>query len=233
MTAPLSFTTSAILNQAWKVLQKHWAFLLGAWLIVLIISGFSAGLQTIAKEDPGVLSLLYLGFQALSVWLGVGFMRLMLKVVRDEPVQLSELWSGGEYFLQYFIGMLVVSVVIFVGFLLLIVPGIIWSFHYIFTQYILADEKLSFSEAMAQSKAMSRGIEWNLAGFALAILGLNLLACLPFFLGLIVTIPLTTLAGYVLYVDLRRQYLTGLTPAATSQALPTSVEPNALPEATK
>jgi uncharacterized membrane protein len=90
-----------------------------------------------------------------------------------------------------------------------------------FTQFILADEKISFSVAMAQSKEMTQGIKWKLLGFGAILFGVNLIGCLPFFLGLIVTVPITTLASYILYVELRKQYLAQVKPEKTLEVKPT------------
>ena len=188
---------------------------------MMLVGGIGGALAAVVKQEAGLAAIFNLAVQILSFWLGLGLMRITLKIVRDEPAEINELWKGGPYLIQYVIGTYVVSFVVCLGLILLIIPGIIWGLSYTFVQYILAEEKISFSIAMAESKQMTQGIKWKLVKFTSALLGLNLLGCLPFFIGLIVTIPVTTIASFVLYVELRRQYLAQVATQATSANLTT------------
>ena len=54
-------------------------------------------------------------------------------------------------------------------FLLLIVPGIIWSVYYIFTIYVVAITSLSGKKALSYSKKLVKGLWWRALGYFFVI----------------------------------------------------------------
>jgi len=207
ISTPLQFSNSQILGNAWKILKEKWIFLLGVWGAIVGVSIVAILIQTAMYDQGGFLmGLSYLAVEILSLIMGMGAMKIILKVVRGEVAEMSELLSGANRLWQYILLNIVMTLVITFGLLLLIIPGIIWSIKYMFAPFLVIDEKLSFSDAMAKSDAMTRGIKWKLLGFNSMLFGLNLLGCLALFLGLVVTTPLSDLAVYVLYVKLKDQF---------------------------
>lgn len=67
--------------------------------------------------------------------------------------------------------------------LLLIVPGIIWSFYYAFFAYVVVLRGLSGKRALDYSKAMVKGQWWRVFGYLLVI---NIIG---FFVGLVASVP--------------------------------------------
>jgi uncharacterized membrane protein len=206
-TTKLQFSTSQVFGEAWQILKAKWTFLLGVWAVIFGVSFVGEILRSAAAEQGGILpAFISLAIQVLSLILTIGSVKVVLKVVRGETADIAELFKDNVQFIwQYFLLSLVMSLIVIFGLILLIVPGVIWSLKYMFAPYALIDEKLSFSDAMAKSDEMTRGIKWQLFGFTLATIGLNLLGLLALGLGLIVTIPVSTLAGYVLYETLKKQ----------------------------
>lgn len=203
----LTFSTKQVFLEAWELLKQKWSFLLGFWAVLFGVSLLGEIANTAAADQGGMLvPLVSFAVQVLSFILGIGSIKIMLKVARNQTAEISELFKNNvQYLWQYFLLSIVLMIVILFGLLLLIVPGVIWSLKYMFAPYLLIDDHLSFSEAMSASDRMTRGIKWQLFGFGLATLGLNLLGLLALGLGLLVTIPVSALAGYVLYTTLKQQ----------------------------
>jgi uncharacterized membrane protein len=208
MSSNLSFSTKAILAKSWAILKEKWVFLLGVSGLAFVISMVLAMLMAWTQEsNSGLIWFLNLANQIASLWLSVGLMVVVLKVVKGEATDIKDLFTGGPYLVNYFVASLVTSLVVMFGLLLLVVPGIIWSIKYMFTMLVVIDKKLGFSEAMAESARLTQGIKWKLFGFGWVMLGINLLGCLPLFLGLFITVPVTSLAYYVLYLELQKSSL--------------------------
>src|SRR5262245_15959460 len=62
---------------------------------------------------------------AFSAYLQAGLHIVLLRVARGETVEIGELFTGGPYFWRFFWGTLLFQIMVGVGLLLLIVPGII------------------------------------------------------------------------------------------------------------
>ena len=78
------------------------------------------------------------------------------------------------YFLQ--------SLLIFIGFLLFIVPGVIWSIKYMFSFFILLDQNCGPVEAMKRSSKLTSGYKGTLFKKLLGLAGIQMLLLLPFFI---------------------------------------------------
>ena len=66
---------------------------------------------------------------------------MALKMARREPVQYTDLFGGGSVFLPMILAYIVAAIAIGIGFLLLIVPGILlllmwWPYY-----FLIADKK--------------------------------------------------------------------------------------------
>ena len=92
---------------------------------------------------------------------------------------------------------------IFLGILLLFVPGIILSYSYAMADFILLeDPNCSGSEALRRSRAMMRGHKWDLFMLRLSFIGWSLLAAFTGGIGNLFLTPYTTVATASFYREL-------------------------------
>ena len=98
---------------------------------------------------------------------------------------------------------LVRAFLIFLGTLLLFVPGIILSYSYAMADFILLeDPNCSGSEALRRSRAMMRGHKWDLFMLRLSFIGWSLLAAFTGGIGNLFLTPYTTVATASFYREL-------------------------------
>ena len=91
------------------------------------------------------------------------------------------------------------GIIVLVGMLLLLIPGIIWSIKYGFVFFLIPDKGVGVKEAFDLSAEMTEGIKWKLFwfdifGFLVLVAGLLLLG-----VGLFLAIPVIYLAAYMIY----------------------------------
>jgi uncharacterized membrane protein len=77
---------------------------------------------------------------------------------------------------------------------LLIVPGIIFGLMFMFATFIVIERELGPIDAMNESHRLTRGHKWQLFGFVLLLVLVNLLGLLALLVGIFVSIPVSTLA---------------------------------------
>lgn len=114
----------------------------------------------------------------------LGYAQFNLNLVDDRDPRFSDifshihrLWEG--FCMQFFQGMMV-----FLWSLLFIIPGVIASYRYSMTPYILAENlDLSVMEAITESKKMMRGNKFRLFCLELSFLGWDILAALTLNIG--------------------------------------------------
>ena len=104
-------------------------------------------------------------------------------------------------------GMLLMTVYTFLWTLCLIIPGIIKSFSYAMTPYILNERpELTADEAIELSMKMMEGHKMDLFIFHLSFIGWYLLAMLTCFIGYLWLIPYVYTAQAAFYEDVKAEY---------------------------
>ncbi|WP_037113127.1 membrane protein [Rhodococcoides fascians] len=97
------------------------------------------------------------------------------------------------------IASVLVAIMVLVGFVLLVIPGLVLTFLSWWTLQFVIDRN---EDAVTAIKSSFRAISSN-AGqlflLALAIIGINILGAIPCFLGLLVTIPISAIASTYAY----------------------------------
>lgn len=124
-------------------------------------------------------------FFVLGSIIEVGYARFNLDLVDGQkPAELSTLFGFFSHWKNTAMTNLLKSVYVFLWTLLLIIPGIIASYSYAMTGYILADNpELTADEAIARSKEMMDGNRWRLFCLQFSFIGWSILAALTLGIG--------------------------------------------------
>ncbi len=142
----------------------------------------------------------------LLSWATIGATRAYLAGARGQKLGLGEALSMPVKTLMRSVWTgLLAGIVIFLGFLFFIVPGIIFLVWFLLVPYVFVDEGLSGTAALRRSRELVRGHWWEMASTALVVEIFGLLVLIPY-LGdlayLIVTVALSTIFA-VRYVQLK------------------------------
>ena len=217
----MEFSTGAALRFGWETFKKRPGFFIGAALVIMVVSfavslltgGLDAAITGSADEPSIVGSVLN---TALGVLISMGATAFYLKA-HDNPegVTLSSLWHPRPFW-KYLLASLLLGITIAIGFVLLIVPGIIFTLMFMFTTFIVIDRELGPVEAMKESHRITRGHKWPLLGFLLVLMLINIAGLMALVVGLLVTIPVSSLAVTHAYRVLGGR-------AVRDAAMPTSV----------
>lgn len=135
----------------------------------------------------------------------LGYVRYLMKQYNKEELQFSDLFSQFDRFGQGFAQAFLRGLYTFLWSLLLIVPGIVKSYSYAMTPFIMADRpEMTASEAINASKAMMDGHKADLFWLDLTFIGWDLLAVLTLNIGHIALNPYKNAARAAFYRDLVR-----------------------------
>ncbi len=142
-------------------------------------------------------------FGAVGVVLGVGFTRVVLKIAKSERAGYKDIIPPFKLLWEYVVVSFLAGLIIFGGLLLLIVPGIYFILRYAFVRFAVL-EGAGITGSLRQSAKMTLGVKWDLLGFFLIMIGINILGALAFMVGLLITIPVTFIAYARLYHLLKK-----------------------------
>ena len=189
---------------AWRQLWKHFPMLLIVGIVVVVVSAPSSIMGELADDAEGFTAV-YLGVSAFAYHvlftgpIEYGIAYVYLNAARDEDIELRDVLEGFKDYVNVVIARLMVSVIVGIGFVLLIVPGIIFACRLAFVPYLVVDEKMLAWDAIGESWTMTRGhtpkvFFVGLLSVPIAIAGL---ICLG--VGIIVSIMWVSLAFACLY----------------------------------
>jgi uncharacterized membrane protein len=183
-------------RQLWKYFLELFLILIVTWVISLPtnISSWAEG------AAGGVLSVIAV-FYGLLVMAPVnyGMNFAYLKAARGDKLVIKDMFAAFQNYWNAVLAGLLVFVIVAVGFVLIIVPGIIFACKLAFTPYLVVDRKMEVIEAVKTSWRMTNGHAWKV--FLIGLLGIPIciagLICLG--VGVIVAIMWITVAVASLY----------------------------------
>jgi uncharacterized membrane protein len=132
-----------------------------------------------------------------------GHYNIALRRLRGLPVSFGDIFSVWQrYFIPLVLTGLVTSVLIILGFVLLVIPGLYLFVGYVFAIPFVIEEGLNFWSAMEASRRLVHRRWFNLFLLQLALGGLSILGAIPGGWGLLITVPLAMTANAVAYTKL-------------------------------
>ena len=153
----------------------------------------------------GQVSLVFSIFLLPPVW--VGYSGFCTKIYKGEQTSIKSMFDiGFNNYWRKVGGILWMQLFVFLWSLLLVIPGIIKSFAYFMTPYILADSKnVTAKQALKLSMRMTKGYKGEIFIMQLSFIGWSLLSALTFgILGILYVNPYiyTSYAG--IYAELKQ-----------------------------
>jgi hypothetical protein len=199
--ATATFSSTEAFSFGWNKFKENPWFYLGVTLITGVITG-AVNSYTPDGEFSAAAGLLMLLSFVISSIVGIGTARIAIKAARGEQPELNDLTyalNDGKLLLQYIVLSLVMGLIIGLGLIALIIPGIYFIVTYSLATYYLVDHKSDFSTALKKSAEATAGNKWNLIGFGLLMVIINIAGAILLLVGLLVTMPVTLIAGGYVY----------------------------------
>lgn len=184
---------------SWEEFKKDRWFFVGTTAVLLVFSIVVDGLTSDGHGASGAVGVL-ISLLASTV-VTIAFARLALSTVVGAHVGWDGLWAP-EYFLRMLGATVLQTVVVLVGFILLVVPGIIASLLLCFTQLAVVDKKLMPLEALKESYRLTRPHLRTIFWLTLTVAGMNIAGLLVLGIGLLVSIPVSLIAIAYVYKKL-------------------------------
>jgi len=159
-----------------EALSGRWVFMALMFLLFLIIQGIPSMFASDANEDMQAIDLIGFLLNILLLPLAIGWTWLAMSVARKEQAKIVDLFEPYKIFLKAVGLSIVQSIFLGLWFLLLIIPGIIKSFSYLLTFYILRDEpSIGILDAITRSRQMMDGHKMEAFMLCLSFIGWFLL----------------------------------------------------------
>ncbi len=176
---------SSCFERSWALLKSAFWPIVGVSFLMSVVLGASL---IVRSHGLGLIGMI------LSGPLNGGLYLYFLRRIRGQPATLGNAFSGfGAPFIALVLCSIVVTVLVVLGFFLLIIPGVYLAVAYVFSYAVAADKGLGFWEAMETSRKAVTAQWWRVFGLMLlsglfiilgiAALGVGVLIAIPFVTG--------------------------------------------------
>lgn len=202
-----SIQFAELFKSSFQKYQRYASFVVGVmatYFVLAIVPQIYYMLQP--PSDPTTRSqLLSILLTFVQLFLSLGFIKVMLLLIDDAYVEVTDLFNNGKLFLSYFVAYFLYTIAVVIGFFLLVLPGIFIAVRFQFYPYFILEEQESSFTALKNSYYLTQDLTLELFLFGLAVIVLNMLGALLFGIGVIFTYPLTTMATAIIYKSLRKE----------------------------
>jgi hypothetical protein len=182
------------LKTGWQMFKQYpWGFV-GFTLVYLIILGVISYPRGIG----------WLAAAAIHEPLIAGFIIVSAKLLQQREPTFADFFGGFQY--RYFLPLVLLGVIsrilISVGLILLIIPGLYLAVSYIFASVFVVDQRLDFWPAMEASRRFVTPRWFSFFTFLLLLVLVNFVGCMALIVGILVSIPVSWCTLMAAYADL-------------------------------
>jgi len=200
------FSKKEAIKFGWEIANRKIKFFIPLLILVYGLPAlFNSFSDSLKKESFFASFLLNVISSVISIIFGLGLIKISLKLCDGEEARFSDLVSQYKLFFRYLFASFLYGLITLLGFVLLIVPGIILLIRLGFFDYLIVDKNSTIIESLKRSWEITRGNTWNLFLLYFLFALINILGVLALIFGLFWSIPTTMVAEAFVYRKLSSQ----------------------------
>lgn len=197
------FSIQEALKYGWETFKKYPVFLIAVVIIVFAISSIFNSLYaslTNSGQNPSLVSFIaQIVGMVINMIVSMGMAKIAITLARGNKPEWEDLYNQYPKIINYFVASILFGLMVVVGLILLIVPGIYLALRYHMYSYLIVDKNLGAIEALKKSAEITKGSMWNLFLFWIVSIIVVIVGAILFFVGLLVAVPVVLVAGGFVY----------------------------------
>jgi len=196
----------SLIREGWELFKKNWRLAIAVTVLLVVIQAvFSAfGYNVDSRGVESGSWLVTLAGYVVSIILAIGSIEIFLSLSRGGQAGIKQLFASVTWnrLFSYVVASIIYGILVTVGFFLLIVPGFIVMAMLMPYVYLVVDKNLGPVESLRKSREITKGNRWQVFGLVIVLGILNMIGLLLFFVGLLVTVPVSMFATVQMYRQL-------------------------------
>ncbi|MCR5362861.1 MAG: hypothetical protein K6E73_12765 [Bacteroidales bacterium] len=220
---------SEVISQAWELTKKHWLVILACAIIMTVVQYFITAIMGFGSSQTLLLSQMQNSSQmtpaeqmqmlmqmltasmgativsaVVSFVLSIGFYQTVLNCARGNGQFTLDAWKqAAALYVKIFLAQVIFTILVYIGFLFCILPGIYLAARLQFTVYYMLDNKdCDVLDGIKASWRMTENDAFTLIGLALVYIGLYILGLLCCCVGVYVSMIVVLFGTVVCYFAL-------------------------------
>ncbi len=203
---PRAFSKGEAIRFGWETAKRNFWFFFLIYCVYFVVAFVPPRLVPPGRTPFEILLTLGISIAVgvLSIVTALGLVRVGLRFTDNEKPSVADLFSANfGQVLSFFVAFILSAIVTGIGFVLLVIPGIILGIRLSLVTYVIVDKKLGPVAALRESWELTRGSAWNLSLFSILLLLINALGALALVIGLLWTGPTSLVANAFVYRKLQ------------------------------
>ena len=198
------FSKKEAVKFGFGIAKSNLLFFIGLLIIVFFVSAVASSLRGGAQKSALAYLVLSIIQYLVNIVIGMGLIRISLEFIGKAKPKIRDIVYY-KPIVRYVLASIITGIVVILGLVLLIIPGVILAIRLQYTTYLIVDKNLGPIEAIKKSWSVTRGNTWNLFFFGILLGLINILGVVCLLVGLFITIPLGMLATTFVYRKLLLQ----------------------------
>ncbi len=201
---------SGALTFGWETFRNNVLFLVGVTIAVALINSVLEIADNYGPVEYG-----YFGFvinviaMLINAVIELGLIAIMLAFKDGRMPEFTDLFNRAPLVFNYIAATILYGLMVAVGLVFLIVPGIYLAVRFGYYGYFIVDEEVGPIEALKRSSDLTEGVRMDLFLFGVLLIGVNILGLLALFVGVLVTVPMSHLACAYMFRHLQNPVVEG------------------------
>lgn len=179
---------SYVFGRAWDIFRENMGLVFGIVAVQILVLMAAAFIPILPLIIGGPLQ--------------CGAYYAILKIVRGEEVEVKNVFDGFQEFGRTLGVYWAYALVVGVGLLLLLIPGLILGLGLWPAFFLVMDERYGIGDTLQEAWEMTKGHKWSLLVIYIAIAALMLVGLLAFVIGILFAVVFAYVVGAVAYDEL-------------------------------
>lgn len=200
---PVPLSIHQAFNFAWPIFKKRFG-LFTAVLLTIFCAWVALEIVVITGQRLGIVlwAAAHLAFLVFVAGLEVGFLQICLALCAGREPRFADIFTRLALGPKFLACQILYLLVVVIGLLLLVVPGVYCGVRYALFGFCMAASKTSLVGSFQQSAILSTGTMTYLLRILVALFVLNTAGACLLGLGLFITVPLSVLMMTAVYRQL-------------------------------
>ncbi|MCZ6554721.1 MAG: hypothetical protein O6759_01230 [Candidatus Dadabacteria bacterium] len=195
------FSKGEAIRFGWDRMKDNLGFFIVYLIILFSVEFFFSAFAGLFEDSLPFLSLIFnVGLWIVNIISGIFNVKIGLRLYDNERIgSYGFLSFSSSLFFKFLLGYILYLIVVLIGLILLIVPGVYLAIKYQFVTYLIVDKGMGPIEAFKESGKITAGSKWNLFLLIILLLIIVLLGLLAFIVGIFVALPIVMVAVAYVY----------------------------------
>lgn len=192
------------LKIGWKLTIQNFGLLLKILLFMLVVrlllefsTGFSSG-NAFADGFLGIANVL------VDFYLELGLIAITLLIVRKKKPKFNDFFLGMRVYVRFALASMLYGVIVGLGFVALIIPGLYFSYKYLLFPFFILEKKMGIFESFSASAKATHGAKMDMFLLSYVLQLIIFASLIPLGLGMFIAVPLASLVWAGVYTQLAK-----------------------------